>query len=718
MKQLLWVGLLLTAGSLWAEDIKIKMPDYQLEIKDHEAFLCDAAGGRLLRMGKVMLAWSPPVADPRRAVKIDDRTVKIEYKIDKDDTGQVKLEATYRCLPQGVAVDYSLTAPAAVNVGGTMLELNPQNGVKKQNLPYKSGLWTHAANQGVPYEVKDGYFRIFTGKEVVVRQLLTGNPNFFNSYSEHLGFRKTAADQYAANTFFVISPSPKSDAEAVAAFHSRPLALSVTTDKNFNWFESGAPQFKVSLTDTANAALDNVELKVKVRDYDGKVVIDRGEKLKLAADERWQGTFELPDEERNLYFVEVSALLDGKGIVFCRTNIAKLPPFEYRHLSDSKIGMAAYFLLPDENEAFRLMRRLGVHHLRSGDNRKTLPRYGMVSYSHNNVSSKEEPAALKDKIDRMVADFSAQNSAGWEFGNEWNMNKKADEKRALANRYAELVRLARQSIADRKSELKLISMGIAGADTEFLQAIYDSGAWSELDGIAFHPGRGNMTADDTGSGWTYLGSIRQMKEKVAGLGGKPLYLTEVYAGTHPNDWWKDSYRQAAENTLLTFALGLVEGAASIQFYQLNDGVWHDVGGVDPGDGEYHYGLLMRDLSLKPSAMAFAAASEALDGAVFQSYFTVPGTKVNGLSFETPGGGLAILYNRADGFLQSKKSDDFAHPEPWVDHWRTVTSIELPSDQKEVVTVDVIGRHTVVPVVDGKVKLNVSGAPLMVYGLRR
>lgn len=718
MKHLLWIALLLTATGVAAEDIKIKMADYQLDVRDKEAFLCDAAGQPLLRFGKIPLCWSPPVALPERAIKVDDHTVRVEYKIDNDATNTVKLAATYRCLPQSLTIDYALTAAAGVNVGGPMLEINPQNGVKKINTPSKIGVWTRAANHGEPYEVKDGYYRDYVAKDVVVRQLLNGNANFFNAFSEHLGFHKTSGDEYTASTTFWLAPSGKTDVEAVAAFRSRPVALTVNTDKNYNWFETGAPNFEINLTNTAANSLDKIGLVVKVRDYDGNIVIDRTEQLTLAANERWHGNYELPDELRNIYFVEVSASIDSKESVFCRTNIAKLPPFQYHHMDDSKIGMAAYFLLPDEKETFRLLQRLGVRILRNGDNRKTLPEYGIISYSHNNISPQEDTAKLKGKIDRMVAEFTAGESAGWEFCNEWNMNVKGDEKRELAKRYARLVNIAQQSITDRKSKLQIISMGIAGADTEFLRAIYDCGLWPELLGIAFHPGRGNMTADYIGEGWTYLGSIRKMKAEIAKLGNKPLYLTEVYAATHPNDWWKDSYRQAAENTVMTLAIGVAEGAAAIEFYQLNDSVWHDVGGINHTDGEYHYGLLMRDLSFKPSAMAFAAATEALDGAQFEEYFTVPGSKINAMRFRTPKGELTILYNRADGCLLSQKSDDFVHSEPWIDHWKTVTPIELASDQNEVITIDPIGRRQTMPVTGGKVKLNISGAPLMVYGLKK
>ena len=207
-----------------------------------------------------------------------------------------------------------------------------------------------------------------------------------------------------------------------------------------------------------------------------------------------------------------------------------------------------------------------------------------------------------------------------------------------------------------------------------------------------------------------------MKKQIAEFGEKPLHLTEVYACTQPNNWWVDSYRQGAENVLLTFALGVAEKAASVLFYQMHNGVWADVNGINPKDREYDYGLLMRDNSPKPSLMGFATAAEHLDGAEFIRNIEIPGTKIRGMEYSTPRGKMAIVYDRTDGTQQSKNTKDFVHREAWVDHWKTHRAHDFKSNLKEVRTVDAIGRETKIPVREGIVSLTLSGAPLIVYGL--
>ena len=117
--------------------------------------------------------------------------------------------------------------------------------------------------------------------------------------------------------------------------------------------------------------------------------------------------------------------------------------------------------------------------------------------------------------------------------------------------------------------------------------------------------RGNLTADYPGdewkvgdpvNSWNFLGSIRTAKAILAKYGEKPIFLTEAYACTQPNSWWHDTYRHAAENVLLSYALAQAEGVRVMDWYQLHDSVWHNEAGVNPKDPEYHFGLLNRDLS--------------------------------------------------------------------------------------------------------------------------
>ena len=147
------------AGIFAAEKTAIAYPGYSLEADKGGLVIKDGSGSRLLKIGRQLFSWAPPVAYPETVTQIAPDTLKVDYRIDKDKSGQVALFATFRATPEGtIFADYELTAPEGMKTGGIMQELQPI-GVKKLPELFKSGLWTRDANGGVPYEVRDGYFR-------------------------------------------------------------------------------------------------------------------------------------------------------------------------------------------------------------------------------------------------------------------------------------------------------------------------------------------------------------------------------------------------------------------------------------------------------------------------------------------------------------------------------------------------------------------------------
>lgn len=239
-----------------------------------------------------------------------------------------------------------------------------------------------------------------------------------------------------------------------------------------------------------------------------------------------------------------------------------------------------------------------------------------------------------------------------------------------------------------------------------------------MDAMCFHPGRGSCTADKTGGGWTYLGGVQNMKRKIQELGEKPLFLTEVYAVCQPNNAWCDSYRQAADNLLLSVVLGYVEDIAGIFLFKFNDGITWDINGVNEKDREWHYGIMLRDFSPKPSMMACATASEHLDGAKFIRMIQPENTTLKIYEFDSPRGKFCVMFERKDGYQHYKKRPTpFVHKQPWIDTWKSKVEHTFESSSSSVFVYDVIGRGKKYQAKFGKVKLILDGSPKIVYGLK-
>ncbi len=691
---------LLFAGLLTVSAAELRREHYSIESTAGGLTVKDAGGTPVLRIGRQSFAWSPPVAVPEAVEASGDDTLLIRYKIENDATGEISLKGILTTLPEGkFRIDWELSAPASVRTGGIMQELRPEKGVEKPAL-YKSGLWTRSPNGGVPFEARDGYYRPFAGASGIVWMRIAGNAGYTSPTAEHLNYKKDKEGKLTARMEFLVTEAGVEGFAAAARFNGRPAAVAISTDNPFNLWESGEPEFTVKVASNTPG-----ELEVVARDYDGKVVLNE-KKMTGGAKEF---SYRLPAAERAIYFIEVKY-----GEAFCRSTAGILPPHTYRERESRIFGLSAWFPVPSEEAVMKLMERMGVRLLRNGDNRKTA-QYGIEAWSHGNIDPKASPAEVKKKIDQLLTAAIDGKAPKIEFCNEWDMVKSREVKETRAKAYAEVVRQFKEARDGRGNSPVIIGMGLAGGDTGFLPMLAEAGATKFFeDGIAMHPGRGNTTPDAVNGSWTYLGSIRRFKEQMKACSLERLHLSEVYAGTTPNNWWKDSLRQAAENVVLTYALGLAEGARSILFYQLHDGRWLDVGGVNEKDHEYHYGLLFRDGALKPSLLAYAAAAEHFDGAKFRKRLELGG-KTKGLEFETPRGTLWVLYDRTDGTEQAKKSADFVHKEGWVDHWKSRVEREFEVEGDEVTVVDAIGRKSVMK--GRKVKLTLTGAPILVYGLK-
>jgi hypothetical protein len=712
--------LLLSAISLKA-DITVTSTDCALHAdKRGNVAILDKKGSNLISLNGIDLSWAPPRTDGGTATQIDEHTIRVEYRVKNDKTGKLKFSGLFSCRGNQVEARYTIASPGVkVRTKGAMYQRKLKS-VSRASRLLKRGEWVRHAKGGVPYEVSDVLLRRHEGKQVALFEVIAGNSNWQNNSAQHITFRKTDKDHYQAANTFLLLPKSTPDEVAAAIYKQRPASVAIVSEQPFNLWKSGEnPKLKVIIANTSGNELDRVDYRFFVRNYDGKLIQETSDTLQLAAGELKTVPVEIvPESENELYIVEASVTTNGRE-AFTRSMLAVMPDHEFQHKETSIFGLAAHFDIPSEQDVDRLLKRMGVRWLRRGNSKQTTPHIGAVANWHSNVKPMQwaaSPEKRRSHLESELKKCDQRQNPYWEFGNEWNMSALNTGK--YADTYVKnwLKPLAKLKL-EGNYKVKLLSMGIAGGDTAFLRAIHKQGGWDLLDGVAIHPGRGNFTADydNPKIAWTYLGSVRKVKKVVAELGQKPLWITEAYACTAPNGWWYDSYRRAAENIILTYALGMAEGVQCVMFYQLQDSVWYNKGGVNPKDNEYFYGLLHRDGTVKPSLLAYRAIAEALDGAKFVRHLSFNNSTTKGLLFARPEGQMAILWNRKDGYLQSRKRPDFASPEPWVDHWKSFTESEIPANGDTIRVVDSIGRKRTLGTRLGKASITLSGAPVMVYG---
>ncbi|WP_198663376.1 hypothetical protein [Jiangella endophytica] len=599
--------------------------------------------------------------------------------------------------------------------------------------------WTRDAGGGVPYESSVGVAYASTWDTTHGLLILERSRTSWTS-STWVHAPGVVVDATSATTQAELILSDLRPTAAAAVGQGRELAVELWTDQPFGLWDGPGATMAVNVQ-VANGGPDDrtVDLVWWARDFDGAVLASRTVSVTVPAQRTRDHVFTLTAPAHGSVVTEVAAV-GGGDEAFARTTLTVLPDFEYQAGEESMFGIANYpwLQVPSATALLDLWQRVGIKWVRIAyDGGPGLPpaEFDRRGILHNVELQPSLEATAEQARAWAVANTQIAIDAGaryFEVGNElnrpWNTGVTAEQ-------YIEkALRPVHDEVRARAADLKLLNCGLAGMDRPWLERFHQAGGWDLIDGVAFHPGRGNFTADyvpggdgggwdpgATGAYWNYLGGLRQLKELIAQYGPKEIWMTEAYACTRPNAWWNDSYRHAAENVLLSLALAKAEGVRCVNWYQFHDSRLGSPQVADPSDVEYHFGLTNRDTSAKPSLLAYATAARHLDQARFVRWLDFPDGTTKGLLFDVPGAGqAAILWNRSDGYVLNTDGarTDWRYParEVWVDTWPTKVELTFPTRADTVRQVDCIGQETILSPNRGSVTVTLDGAPRLFYGL--
>lgn len=595
--------------------------------------------------------------------------------------------------------------------------------------------WVRDARGGIPYEETVGvaHTSAWSDGKHGLFLLEQSKQAWTNATWVHAPGAADPAGGWTSRADFFFSDTRPSATATIG--HGDELGLELTTNANFNLYDApGAPMQITALVANGGAAAKSVQLQLVMRDFDGVQLASSTVPGTVTAAGTWQHTFTVPAPAAGIALAEV-VVRSGTDEAFARTNLATLPPYSYQAGANSMFGMANYPWLhrPSSDAVLDLWQRIGVNLVRIAyEGGPGLPpsRYDARGMRHNiELQPSLKPEA--DGVAWAASSLATAVGAGagyFEVGNELNRPFTSGE---LVPEYLDkALRPVFNRRAATGATIKLMNNGLAGMDKKWVDNFIAAGGWDLIDAFAYHPGRGNFTPDyvppggdwdagPSGAYWNFAGGLKQLKTLMAQHGQKEIWLTEAYAPTRPNSWWNDTYRHAAENVLLTLAISKAEGIKCVCWYQFYDSVYGMAQVADPLNTEYHFGLLNRDLSPKPSLLAYATAARTLDQATFRGRLTFANPKTFGLWFDTPQGPVTVLWNRADGYLLNttgQRTDwHFPAPETWVDPWPTKTALRLAATSA-VRQVDAIGRTKNLSPTNGRVTVTLDGAPRIYYGL--
>ena len=650
---------------------------------------------------------------------------------------EASLTATVRETSGRFDLDYRLAAPKGFSAWGVQGTLRPARGMNKDRIA-KHGVWNRCRQnpeKGEPFETYAAKLKRFGSEADAVWYVVGGDENWCGGFSEHFRFSDFSNDVATAHATLYAARSDEKGFEIAARHIGRPLAIQLTTPNRNNIFETGSPELTLEIANVTDAELKGVKFEVDVRDYDGKNVLHREKVRDLPVRSCKADKIAVPVTGRGLWFCEARATgPDGKE-VFARTNVAILPPHQFNYRKESIFGLingVGRCFRAEKEDELKLMVRMGVHWWRSGNEWALMEKYGIEPIAQIDFSirggRRYDPEKDSDRVRKCVKSLIDHKVRYAEMGNEIGHRGTAEERHRLFSDYATWLDAYRAERERQGGSFKIV-YGTSSFRPDLMRIMDEHEVWTKLDEYVIHPARGWWTADKDAGGWRYLGLIRGTRRILSeelGIKAPQFHMTEVYAKTLPNNSWADSYRQAGENMLLTAALAVSEpGVKSFTVHKLHEGISWDDNGIKKDDMEYHYGLLHRDNSPKPSFMGYVTAAEELDGAKFRQwiYRNEKKDKLHGLIFDTPRGPLALLWDRTEGEMlcahapePRKKGEPFFHYEPWHDHWRVKNRRTFNAADKAVTVVDVLGRRTELPVSDNCVTLTLDGGPVFVYGL--
>jgi hypothetical protein len=593
--------------------------------------------------------------------------------------------------------------------------------------------WVRDAGGGIPYEDTVGVAHTSTWGSMHGLFLLDRSRQAWtNATWMHAPGVADPAGGWTSRADFFFSETRPSATATIG--RGRELGLELTTNRPFNLYDAGGEPMELTALVANGGAAKSAEVQLLVRDFDGTQLAATTVTGSIAAAGTWQHTFTVPSPAAGIALAEV-VVRSGDDEAFARTNLATLPPYDYQ-ATDSMFGIANYPWLqrPSADALLDLWERVGIDMVRIAyDGGPGLP---PAAFDARGIRHNIELQPSLDVTDAQAAAWAADKlsvatgaGAGYfEVGNE--LNRPFNTGTAAQAYLDKVMRPVFDRRAATGATIKLMNNGLAGMDKPWVENFIAAGGWDLIDAFAYHPGRGNFTpdyvppGDDWGSGsngayWNFYGGLKQLKTLMALHGEKEIWLTEAYAATKPNSWWHDTYRHAAENILLTLALAKAEGIKCVCWYQFHDSVLGMPQIADPDNVEYHFGLMNRDLSPKPSLLAYATAARVLDQATFRGWLTFADPKTLGLWFDTPDGPATVLWNRADGYILNtagQRTDwHFPAPEAWVDPWPTKTPLSVAAGNV-VREVDAIGRNRQLSPSQGHVTLTLDGAPRLYYGL--
>lgn len=359
---------------------KIESSNYILRIASKDKgrlLLQNKQSETLVQLGELKLDRWPQLELENNCkyeiIEVDGASaIRINYFFSPSVPTSMKLTGTFIVHQDRVDVQYLLSGVPekykADRKGCQFRFCLPENAGTQKLPEAKLGIWQRDTKGGLPLETADAKIFPFLIKNRLLC-LTYGADNKVDSNWKSEDYRHTILSRQEDGNYFtqfsILFPPYGWPYEAISAkWQKRPFALTLTTDKVYNWWEDATAPIGVQAKIINTSPVpQKCMLKYWIRDYAGNYIVNDSKKYFLETGEVQVHSIEFTaNTEREIYFVEVSVEDEnGKEQTFSRTSLAILPPHEFKATPDENImGLSAYWAIPDSMNLKRLLNRMGV----------------------------------------------------------------------------------------------------------------------------------------------------------------------------------------------------------------------------------------------------------------------------------------------------------------------------------------------------------------------
>jgi len=428
--------------------------------------------------------------------------VVIHYQI-----SQGSLSARWTLMPETARVEFTVSAASGYTPGEgqatySFVLNNPAQLVKE----IKPARWYSHSGGGVPYQLTAGMANQYvSGTSGLILANDRGLIKLYDAGRINLYVREVQS-QFRANAAISFSSSDAAMPMAVAVAGDDKLMLDVESPQPFYlWENLNEPIVLDASVVNLDSQEQSVNLDYIARDFDGQVIGQGHLSRALAPLATWQTSISVTVGRAGPIWMEIKAQ-HSLGSSIQNVCVGVMPNRTFLDGSESRFGISAYrgnvgshTELRTEAQLLGMMNKIGVRGLRMSNDPNLAHQMGFYTWYQNNLSGSSADDYFAGRpswcdVSTNRDQFSQGNlqhvindgDVVFEFTNEWNLYGGA-ENGVLANKYAYDWAIPLKTIRDQMCpQVKLAGCVIANGDLTYLNKVYQAGAWSAFDILAFH----------------------------------------------------------------------------------------------------------------------------------------------------------------------------------------------------------------------------------------